>query len=96
VGVVGQGGIVHLHAPINGWLTVGTGAKVHCAMQFSQAEVRRERGQRWAESVCHDAAVIADDDAALPPERAPAGTFPTEQAALQPAPIPPTSSTGAP
>ncbi len=96
VGVVGQGGIVHLHAPINGWLTVGTGAKVHCAMQFSQTEVRRERGQRWAEAVCHSAAAIADDDAALPTERAPASAPITEQASLRPAPSPPTSSTGAP
>lgn len=90
VGVVGQGGIVHLHAPINGWLTVGTGATMHCAMQFSQAEVRRERGQRWAESVCHDTDGVAEDDAAPPTSPS------TEQAALRPAPLPSTSSTGAP
>ncbi|MHC5148088.1 fimbria/pilus outer membrane usher protein [Stenotrophomonas rhizophila] len=81
VGVVGQGGIVHLHAPINGWLTVGTGTTVHCAMQFSQAEVRRERGQRWAESVCQDSATTAGDDHQPPAAPAPPVTPLIEQAA---------------
>jgi outer membrane usher protein len=62
VGVVGQGGVMHLHAAVNGWLAVGTGTKVQCTMQFSQAELRRERGQRWTEAVCHDPVGPGIDD----------------------------------
>jgi len=88
VGVVGQGGILHLHAPINGWLTVGTGTKVQCAMQFSQAAVRKDRGQRWSEAVCQDAAGLAGEDHLAPEHPLPTMPDPSDRPAQMPAPTP--------